>query len=179
MNCLITSDTHLGHCKLVTSGERPLNFERLILDNHKNAISEKDVLIHLGDVCLHKELHWHNIFLSKIKCKRWLIKGNHDKRSNTWYLDKGWDFVADSIVLKMFGKTILFTHKPEIKLYSDSFDINIHGHLHNDNHRDFDFPFLSNYHINVAMEDNNYAPFNLFKLVQKSNDKADVSLAER
>jgi len=169
MNYLITSDTHLGHSHKILN--RPIGFENKILKKHIHAVNENDVLIHLGDFCIGKDAYWHELFMNKVKGKKWLIKGNHDKKSNTWYLSHGWDFVGNSIFLEVFGKTILFTHKPEPAW---NHEMNIHGHLHNDNHKDHEFPFLasSSTHVRIFLEDN-YTPFNLLNLVQKFDRKIE------
>ena len=108
MNYWITTDTHFGHDKMLEYESRPEGFENKILKNHKRIISDNSILIHLGDIVIGDDKLWHNIFFNTVKpYKKWLIKGNHDKKSNTWYLNHGWDFVGDRIVLNMYGLEIL------------------------------------------------------------------------
>jgi len=133
MRYWITSDTHFGHDKLKEYTERPDRFENIILHKHSSLIRDDDVLIHLGDFCIGKETYWHDKFMTRIKCKKWLVKGNHDKKSNTWYMSHGWDFVADSIGLRVFGLKIALSHIPMID--NGLFDVNVHGHFHNSDHR--------------------------------------------
>ncbi|GAF94682.1 unnamed protein product, partial [marine sediment metagenome] len=88
---------------------------------------------HLGDVCLGKDLEAHKKYIKPLKCRKWLVTGNHDHKSNNWYLSNGWDFVCTAFVDRYFGSKVLFSHKP--KIIHNSIDLNIHGHFHNSNHR--------------------------------------------
>ena len=156
MNYQITSDTHLGHDRLCELTHRPANFSDMILKRHAAALNPGDVLIHLGDICIGHDAIWHEQLLAHAGPK-WLIKGNHDRRSNTWYLSHGWDFVADAIVMNIFGKKILFSHRPQDCF---GYDLNIHGHVHAR-----DIEPMSDKHRLIIME-HGYTPFNLRRVVQ-------------
>jgi calcineurin-like phosphoesterase family protein len=137
MKTWIISDTHFGHRKLEEWG-RPADFEKLIFKGLKQ-IGADDLVIHLGDFCIGDDVKWHNAFFSVLSSnKRILVKGNHDHKSNTWYLEHGWHFVCDEFSDVYFGKKILFTHEPR-RRYKNSaygvFDFNYHGHLHGNAHR--------------------------------------------
>ena len=132
MKIYIIADTHFNHQELIRKNYRPANFEKLLFNNLK-AISENSILIHLGDICLGKDQEAHNKYIKPLKCRKWLVRGNHDHKSNNWYLNNGWDFVCKSFVDRYFGKKILFSHKP--KILHNNIDLNIHGHFHNSDHR--------------------------------------------
>jgi len=168
----VTTDTHFGHEKIIKIGDRPKNYEQLML-NGLERIKENDVLIHLGDFAFENEEGWTEKFLSSLKGKAWLVKGNHDKRSDFWYLGKGWDFVGRSLTLKRFGKKILFSHMPQA--WSGQFDLNIFGHFHNNNHRCWEEWLIERItpdkHYLLAQEEQNYVPIPLKSIV---NDKVGV-----
>ncbi len=130
------SDTHFGHDKLVKEGLRKENFEDDILEDIENSVRPGDVLIHLGDVSFYDHPRWHKMFTGLcrlIGCKCWLILGNHDKKSNSWYMNQGWDFIGNAIELKLYGLELYLSHKPVLEHTihsSDMFDYNIHGHIH-------------------------------------------------
>lgn len=153
MNIWITSDTHFGHDNIRKYCNRPHFFEKKIFDNFIKYIKEGDLLIHLGDVSFGDHLLMHNEYIKKLKCKKWLIRGNHDRNTYQWYLNY-WDFIAESIIFKYYGKKILFTHKPQEK---HDYDINIYGHLHNNTHENdlYDKGFL------ISIEHLNYRPITL------------------
>jgi calcineurin-like phosphoesterase family protein len=135
MNYWLITDTHFGHDMLVLNKYRPMNFEYLILKNSKSIIKDDDIVIHLGDLGFYDIEKWNNKFIEACGlAKRWLVRGNHDKKTNHWFLTHGWDCVCYELVIDLFGKKILFSHRPVLD--RDDFDINIHGHCHDMNHHD-------------------------------------------
>lgn len=155
MNYWITTDTHFNHKKLIELG-RPENFEELIKKNLKQTIKEGDYLIHLGDICIGNDIENSNWFKNELGCKTILCRGNHDSKSIEWYLNNGWDIVVDKFSFKLFGKNICFSHKPQG--WDGCFDVNLHGHLHDCNHR---FEEVNGHNRLIALEQTKYKPFNL------------------
>ena len=82
----------------------------------------------------------HKFIVDELKCKKILVKGNHDSKSNSWYLEHGWDFVCEEFKDTLYGKNILFSHYP--KVWDGVYDLNIHGHFHNSDHRRHEEIFL-------------------------------------
>ena len=128
MKIFLISDTHFNHSKMVEYCGRPKDFSEIIKKELLKSISKDDILIHLGDVCFGNDKENNNWFGENLNCRKWLVRGNHDNKSNAWYLENGWDFVCDSFVFKFEGKKILFSHQP-LKIADN--DFNIHGHFHN------------------------------------------------
>ena len=153
MKVWLTTDTHFGHAKMVEYG-RPADFEERIKNNLEAVVKPEDVLIHLGDVCIgHDSLNnvW---FKAELGCRTWLVKGNHDRKSDHWYLEHGWDVVAERIDLDIEGVRTALTHEPLAEM--GEADINIHGHLHNPDHHP-DIPRLE-HRVLISLEQNNYQP---------------------
>jgi calcineurin-like phosphoesterase family protein len=92
-------------------------------------IAAQDTLIHLGDVIFYNYADLKDI-LDGIPGRKVLTMGNHDKRNATWYMNHGFTFAADAIVMG----NIMFSHKP-IKDFPSGVEYNVHGHLHNTGHR--------------------------------------------
>jgi calcineurin-like phosphoesterase family protein len=167
----ICSDTHLSHGNIIKYG-RPENFEELIKKSLNN-VEDDDILIHLGDICVGKDVD-NNQFFANIKGKHILVRGNHDGKTPSFYL-RYWDFVCEEVVMKYHGKIILFSHKPKAK--RDGIDFNIHGHLHEPgrfNRRvslekelrdEFDFDYDDKYHKLISMEELNYNLISLDKII--------------
>jgi len=134
MKIAIGADWHFGHDKLVEKAGRPEDFAQRIIKGIERACLSADVLLCLGDVCIGNDAYHHCVLWQATKwsnIKRWLILGNHDRKTKTWYLQSGWDFVADELYLNIHGLRILFTHRPQPP---GDYDLNIHGHLHNTGH---------------------------------------------
>lgn len=158
MKIFVTTDTHFGHEKLIKYG-RPKDFEQKIKKGLKDHVGRNDLLIHLGDICMGEDGYHSNWFKEHLLCRTCLILGNHDHKSFTWYMENGWDMVANRLDLEISGKKISFTHCP-IK-WDRSFDINYHGHFHDTDHRRFDPEFnkiLSKHNKLVALEHMCYQP---------------------
>ena len=170
MNYWITTDTHFNHSMLVELGVRPVGFSEMILKKLKNTLQPKDVLIHLGDICFgisDTQLIWNERLINISPCQKWLIRGNHDQKSDSWYLDRGWNFIANRFGMNKYGKDILFSHVP---VKDNGYDINIHGHFHDANHRKHEPELLAianDKQVLIALELTNYMPVNLKQLVKQ------------
>jgi calcineurin-like phosphoesterase family protein len=131
-------------------------------------IKKGDVVIHLGDVCIGDDADWHKKFLSGVsRAKSWLVLGNHDRKSKSWYLDVGWDWVGERMEFEIFGKHLVFTHEPVLEV-SDG-QLNIHGHLHSTKHHP-EYDSLLNVSLGkylcVALENTKYQPVTLNSVIK-------------
>jgi len=160
MNYWIITDTHFGHKRMHKYCQRPHDFEERIFKSLSQAVRPDDVLIHLGDFCIGKDEHWHQKFMLICAGKKWLVRGNHDRKSNTWYHRNGWDFVADKVQLNIFGKIIILSHKP---IDDDGDYTNVHGHHHNTGHHLEDS--TDDRHKLVFIE-HEYSPINLRRIIE-------------
>ena len=157
MEIYIITDTHFNHRKLVGYNNRPQEFDDLIWNGLKD-LPRGCVLIHLGDICMGKDEEVHKR-LASYDFKKILVKGNHDKKSNYWYLQHGWDFVCDQFSDTYFGRKILFSHKPI--MWDKKYEINIHGHFHNTDHRRHEPELMAiknDYQKLLAIEWTDYKP---------------------
>ena len=167
MRYIIITDTHINHKKLCENGLRPDDFEYKIIVNCLSELFDDDILIHLGDVSLGDDKSAHETLMSLSNCKKWLLLGNHDHRSDSWYIEHGWDFVGKTMSIKRFGYRILFSHDPQPNL--SEFDINIHGHFHNTDHKTKDPTYnsiLCNKHFLIFLE-HEYKPLTLKSIIRK------------
>lgn len=160
MNFYLTSDSHFGHENMVNWSLRPVDFNERLWKMF-DQIPEDSILIHCGDITMGSDATTH-MKLQTYKFKKWLVRGNHDKHSISWYVKNGWDFVADEIVIDMFGNKFLFTHVPQPK--REGISKNIHGHLHGGKSRGFPDFYDESYHVEVTPEAVGY---NLVKLSQE------------
>ena len=167
MNYWLISDTHFNHTKLEEWGNRSGNWQDQIW-NGLRLIPGNETLIHLGDICIGDDLEIHNA-ISSLICKKILVKGNHDKKSTTWYYDHGWDFVVDGFELLYNGHYLYFSHRP---IYPFShITWNIHGHTHGNMHRSEEYySFYSpQFHIDLSPELVGYSPISLNSLMKSKS----------
>lgn len=165
MNYWIISDTHFNHLNLEKWGKRTGDWQNTIWKNIES-IPENDTLIHLGDICMGGD---QEVFkrIKKIKCKKILVKGNHDKKSTSWYSENGFDFVVDSFELIFHGYYLFFSHRPTPPMYH--YNYNLHGHTHGDIHHSEDYVsyYDKDYHKDFSPELIGYKPINLETFIKK------------
>jgi calcineurin-like phosphoesterase family protein len=170
MKIYAVSDTHFGHEKLITLANRPEDFTERLLKSIRQGSG--DLLIHCGDFCIGEDKRWaseYNYASSGFK-KKVLVRGNHDKKSDSFYISHGFDLVCDQFVATHFGKRVIYSHMPVFKNdahWAPSFApvLNIHGHLHGNSHRG-EFikdgaPYDMAYHYDLAPELHDYRIVNI------------------
>lgn len=143
----LITDTHFEHEAMISRCDRPKNFTSLICTNWRQVVKPKDTIIHLGD-CAWNETGMKRLL--SLPGKKILVRGNHDSQSLEKYMDMGWDFACDSLVMKLYSVTILFSHKP---VWGHKADINIHGHFHDLHREDF-----SRLYLPLSIEAMGYKP---------------------
>lgn len=160
----IISDTHWFHDMITKKYFRPKNFMDLTIKYWNNVVRDHDIVFHLGDVIFYN----YNILkdiLDGLPGDKILIRGNHDRKSNNWYMNNGFTFSCE-----LFSyKNILFTHKRS-KFESNNFLLNIHGHTHT-NIYDYIQNFKRTdvlYHRLYSLEFENYRIVNLQQFVRKT-----------
>ncbi len=134
---------------------RPEDYEEKLYRSMRQ-IPHDAVLIHLGDICIGDDERVHEEFIKTLDCKKWLVRGNHDSKSDTWYLNHGWDAVVSAMIMKIAGLEVVLSHKPQSDL---GYRINIHGHYHNSDHRSTEPELQEIYtsqHKLLAVEYTNY-----------------------
>lgn len=153
----IISDTHFGHNNIIKYCNRPANHDDIMLNNWYNTITRDSIILHLGDFWFPKQLPF-ALFqkLSKLPGRKYLIKGNHDKDPDA-IRRAGFNVINTSVKIFHREKTLVFSHRPEVRLRPD--EINVHGHIHNNETAKFPF-------INVSVEVTNYAPMSMDDLYE-------------
>lgn len=161
----LITDTHFGHDAMVHYCGRPKDFTERIKAAWYRDVAWNDVVYHLGDIgSKHKDLE----DVSALPGHKILIRGNHDKRSYSWYLEHGFSAVMESCLLQVYGQRVLLSHIPQPDL--GHYDINIHGHFHNTNFRRHEphiASILTPKHKLFALEYHGYGPILLRTFLYK------------
>ncbi len=153
---------------------RPDNFNELIIKNWNNTINNDDTVFHLGDVACGftgRENELKQI-INSLPGKKILMKGNHDTKSDDFYIDLGFESVNSYLIIEKDGLKTMLCHYPlEISIFESKksrekqielIDIFrkeecsylIHGHTHNSVSK-YNFAF------NASVERLNYSPIQL------------------
>ncbi len=165
-NFFLTADTHFGHDKLLEYQGRPKGVDEIIVKEWNNLISKDDSVLHLGDLALTNKIDTKG-FTDRLNGKKFLVRGNHDGHSETWYRDCG--FTTVEPIYKGFKDKydkryhVLFTHEPvaDVKWLKKWF--NIHGHLHGDKHRGIE---TTDRHFDVGVDVHDYKPVRLYDILK-------------
>ncbi len=164
MNYWLISDTHFSHRKLDEWGGRSGDWEEKIWKGIRS-IPNEDTLIHLGDICIGDDLAVHEK-IDALPMKKILVRGNHDKKSQSWYSEHGWDFVCDGLEIVFMGHYLHLTHRPARPQGNTTW--NIHGHTHGNMHRSEEYNefYSKQYHIDISPELVGYTPLRLDTLMK-------------
>lgn len=155
MNVFVTADTHFLHDNIIAYCHRPFTPENMtaeLVSRWNAVVGETDLVIHLGDFGFVRGGSEKLVEISaSLNGRKVLIRGNHDSKSKTWYLEHGFEFVCDSFVLG----DVLFTHWPaEIDLMKQ-YRLNVHGHTHD---KSTDYLKPKKKYVCVSVEKTEYAP---------------------
>jgi len=163
----ITSDLHFYHDKIIEYCGRPKDYQEKIIKGFE-VIEDKDILICLGDVSWGRQVEFARDVLTKVKGKKILTIGNHDdSKPFMYYLHNGWDFACESFSLDYMGKKIIFSHKP--MFWDGTWEINIHGHFHNNLNPQYYSKCAENYCKLIALEYLDYQPVLLENVLTKKS----------
>lgn len=177
MTTFLTSDTHFGHEKTVTTFKRkdgsPLrsfaNVEEMdetMIQRWNERIGPKDKVYHLGDVVINRRFLK---TLERLNGDKVLIKGNHDIFDLSEYIKYFRDIRGYHVL-----NGLILSHIPMHVESLGRFGTNVHGHLHanrvmrvNQYHKEEIDP---RYH-NICVELTDYAPISLDELYVKIKDE--------
>lgn len=146
------ADTHFTEENIIRYESRPFEsvreMDRVLVGRWNNLVTEEDEVYVLGDfgaVGHEEEL------LGKMQGRKFLVKGNHDRESNQYYRQSGFEEVYDHPII--IGGFWILSHEP---LYVNTHMpyANIFGHVHNS-------PMIKTFspqHCCVSVERTGYAP---------------------
>ena len=159
----LVADFHFGHHKVIDYCKRPFKttteMNTALIKNYNKVVGANDIVYILGDLSFLNTKSTAEI-VSSLKGFKFLIKGNHDPKTNAAYRKMGFIDVYDKPII-LLNKYIL-SHEPIEKDIGYLF--NIYGHLHNNKLKD-------NYHkFCVSVENINYTPISLEEVDMKIED---------
>ena len=149
----VISDCHFGHkniAKYRPQFKTAEEHDEYVLNNIKSAVTKRDTLYFMGDICFTTESIQ---FIKSIVCnKKVLVMGNHDaERGGMKKVDLFEAF--DDVTSLVTKKGCWLSHAP---IHPDELrgKFNIHGHTHNHNVNDYRY-------ANVSCENVGYRPVEL------------------
>lgn len=127
----VISDTHFYHKNIEKFTKRPDGWLTTILNYWEDLIAPHSEVLHLGDIFMglgSKEKA--SSLLPALKGNKYMLRGNHDHESDSWYSAAGFNVVGKESRLYLYweNKKVCISHYPECR--DLNWDINIHGHIH-------------------------------------------------
>lgn len=166
-----TADLHFGHENVIKHCNRPFasveDMERVLIDNWNSVVSDDDVVYIAGDFSYRSASSMKPI-LKALKGKKHLVLGNHDRK---WFknIDPQEFFESVSSLTEINdGKAhVTLCHYPMCSWHrSMRGAFLVHGHIHNNIHRDSAFIYLKDKKaLNAGVDVNNFTPCTLDQLI--------------
>ena len=161
LNVWCISDTHFYHKNIGKYCNRPENWFDLIINNWNRIVNKNDTVLHFGDFSFRSFEKAKNV-KQRLNGKIYLIRGNHDRHSKTWYKKLNINAISP-FEAEINGKNYYFSHKPSKNLNVGI--SNIHGHWHNK------CPFIyiaknGNINVNLSVEVIDYTPIRLNDVIE-------------
>jgi len=148
-NFWLISDTHFLHHNIAGYSGRPTYMEQRIIQSWHEMVAPDDQIVHLGDVAL-GNLEQVQPLLAGLPGQKYLLRGNHDQRSDAYYQTLGFTLIPPFSLL-FAGWTVSFTHAPHPELVPYPRHVNVHGHTHEKLERSLRL-------VNCSVEWTDYAP---------------------
>lgn len=128
-----TSDLHLGHEAVIRMQNRPFinadEMNRVLIDNYNSVVHKDDTVYLLGDICFRIGVEKANELISSLKGKKYLIRGNHDKK----YDESLFQDIRDFMTISVNELHISLMHYPMMSWPKSHYgSIMLHGHIHSD-----------------------------------------------
>jgi calcineurin-like phosphoesterase family protein len=141
----------------------------LIVKNHKRLIAPQDILINLGDIIFYNSTNLAG-YLKQLPCRHILVRGNHDKKSDGWFINQGFSMVCEMLVMK----GVLLSHHPvETPQLPKDIKLTINGHLHTHCPKGQVATRIEGSPVvryTMSLEYHNYTPINLNSLISQFVD---------
>jgi len=165
-----TADTHFYHSNVIRLCSRPFEtieeMNRALVQNWNAYVTNMDEIYILGDFAHKGTPQEVNSILKKLKGKKYLIRGNHDRFIDSPGFDaNAFKWIKDYHVLHHNKQKFVLFHYPILEW--DGFfgnSIHLHGHVHNAAKtltQEARLGVLGRNAINVGVDTNNYFPVSI------------------
>ena len=161
-----TADLHLGHRSIITMQERPFEdvqeMNRVIIANYNAMVGNTDTVYLLGDLCHRIPVEEANELIGKLKGRKILIRGNHDKN----YDPELFEEITDFKTISVDGIYIALMHYPMLSWpKSHHGSLQLHGHIHSSREDNEANRQAGVRRYDVGMDANDYCPVSIKQIL--------------
>ena len=155
----IISDTHFFHENIGRYCDRPDGWQEMIIENWNRLIQPGEIVFRIRYSWPLGKRESIEGLVPLLNGQLYLMRGNHDRRSNGFYQRQGIILVPDPNLMNYpSGLNLVFSHRPIVPLDPDV--LNLHGHIHNNVDHE-----LGARHINLCVEVRDYRPWRLGEIL--------------
>ena len=162
-----TADNHFNHANIIKHENRPFSsveeMNEVMIEKWNEKVKKNDSIYILGDFVWSKPSE----IIPRLNGKKYLIKGNHDKQSNSSYFE----WVKDYYRLKYNNDTFILFHYPIFRWDKSHYgSYHLYGHVHSRESSN-DFMNTLDNAYNVGVDVNNYEPVSVEEVLRKLNKR--------
>ena len=172
-----TADNHFCHGNIIGSCDRPFRdaaeMNKAMIEKWNSYVTDRDDIYILGDFLYRGTARDANEILSRLKGRKYLVRGNHEKYLDDPAFNQGaFAWVKDYHVLKYEkGLKIVLFHYPMLQWDgSHHGSIHLYGHVHNSGIKYPDFgeklATLSKRAVNVGVDVNDFYPVSIQRVME-------------
>lgn len=156
------SDTHFDHDNIIRFAERPFRnvkqMNEYMIEAWNAKVNKGDVVYHLGDIGFFRSPQAMQETVKKLNGRKILIKGNHDRYTNSQYAAAGIEEIHHELTLTREGADWTLIHKPSIM--EPYLGYVLCGHIHQQ------FVYQGN-NLNMSVEVWGYQPVTLWEISKR------------
>ena len=178
-----TADTHFCHSNIINLSNRPFRdleeMHKTLIHNWNFCVTDKDDIYILGDFMYKGSGLEANNILRRLKGRKYLIRGNHEKYIESQDFDASlFEWVKDYYVLRHEKADIVMFHYPILE-WEGYFRgaIHLYGHVHNSLHEHELLAkerIFNNRAMNVGVDVNDYFPVDFYTVLQRCGGTAGM-----
>ena len=173
------SDLHLGHANIIKLCNRPFSsvdeMDEFLINAWNKKVTNQDTVYIIGDL-LWKSADI-NKYLPRLKGKKILITGNHDRNQvDKEEYKKYFKLITPYLETKVDNLTVTMCHYPLVewrdsrKVGSKKLGYLIHGHIHNNYRPEYRCLFVCPNALNAGADVNGFCPVTIDELIA-NNEK--------
>ena len=175
-----TADNHFCHGNIIGSCGRPFKnmheMNKIMIERWNSYVTDRDEIYILGDFMYKGTGKEANEILSRLKGRKYLIKGNHENYLNkAEFNQNAFEWIKEYHVLKYEGMEFVLFHFPMLSWHkSHRGSFHLYGHVHNSASRYPEFAekikILGNKAFNVGVDVNDFYPVSIKQIIDSAGE---------
>jgi calcineurin-like phosphoesterase family protein len=174
-----TADNHFCHANIISLCGRPFadaaEMNKTMIANWNSLVTDSDEIYILGDFSFRGGVDEVNKILSKLKGKKYLIKGNHERYLEAQHFKpEAYEWIKDYYEMTYEKTQFVLFHYPMLSWNGARHrSVLLYGHVHNRAEQDAEFAaklaWLGPRAVNVGVDVNGFRPVSIEEILERTN----------